>query len=273
MRLAKPDSPSRCGCLTFTGESATGIAIMKVAAETLKPVSFELGGKNAGIVFADADFDAAVEGISRAAFLNSGQICLGTERVYVERPIYARFLEALAAHAQALRIGDPFDPATQFGPLISAGHRQKVLQYYALAQQEGAQLVSGGGIPQMPDELSAGAWIEPTIWTGLADDSRTLTEEIFGPCCHIAAFDDEQEVIDRANATRYGLATTVWTRDLGRAQRMARCIQVGLVWINAWWLRDLRTPFGGRGHSGIGHEGGEHSLDFYSDLRTVCMVG
>ena len=257
--------------LTFTGETRTGSAIMQAASDGVRPVSFELGGKNAGIVFADCDFDAAVVGIARAAFLNSGQICLGTERVYVERPIYGRFVEALTAHAECLRIGDPFDPDTDLGPLISREHRSKVLDYYALSLNEGARVHTGGESPAMPGTLAGGYWVRPTVWTGLPDESRTLREEIFGPCCNVAPFDDEDEVVKRANATDYGLATTVWTRDIGRAQRLAQAVRVGLVWVNDWWLRDLRTPFGGRGLSGIGHEGGEHSLDFYSDIRTVCL--
>lgn len=257
--------------ITFTGETRTGTAIMKAAAEGTRPVSFELGGKNAGIVFADCDFDAAVEGIMRSAFLNSGQVCLGTERVYAERPIFDRFVAAMKTRAEALVIGAPLDPATTFGPLISQEHRDKVLSYFQRAVREGAQVVTGGGVPDMPATLANGAWIQPTIWTGLDDSAGVMREEIFGPCCNIAPFDSEDEVIRRANDTRYGLSTTMWTQNLSRAHRVAERIEVGLVWINSWWLRDLRTPFGGSGLSGIGREGGEHSLDFYSETRTVCV--
>jgi aminomuconate-semialdehyde/2-hydroxymuconate-6-semialdehyde dehydrogenase len=257
--------------ITFTGETRTGTAIMKAAAEGTRPVSFELGGKNAGIVFADCDFEAAVEGITRSTYLNSGQVCLGTERVFVERPIFDKFVAALKAKAEALVIGDPMNAATTFGPLISLEHRDKVLSYFKRALNEGATLVTGGGVPSMPVEQSQGAWIQPTIWTGLSDDASVMREEIFGPCCNISPFDSEDEVVRRANDTRYGLSTTVWTTDLSRAHRMARHIEVGTVWINAWWLRDLRVPFGGSGLSGIGREGGEHSLDFYSEIRTVCV--
>jgi len=257
--------------ITFTGETRTGTAIMKAAAEGTRPVSFELGGKNAGIVFADCDFDAAVEGITRSTFLNSGQVCLGTERVFVERPIFDRFVAALKTKAEALVIGDPTAATTTFGPLISQEHRDKVLGYFQRALAEGATLVTGGGVPAMPDALRAGAWIQPTIWTGLGDDASVMREEIFGPCCNIAPFDSEDDAVRRANDTRYGLSTTVWTRDLARAHRLARAIEVGTVWINSWWLRDLRVPFGGSGLSGIGREGGEHSLDFYSETRTVCV--
>jgi aminomuconate-semialdehyde/2-hydroxymuconate-6-semialdehyde dehydrogenase len=257
--------------ITFTGETGTGEAIMKAAANGVRPVSFELGGKNPGIVFADCDFDAAVAGIARSAFENTGQVCLGTERVYVERPIYERFVDALAARARALKPGRPMAEGTTFGPLISHGHREKVRSYYEIARAEGATVVTGGGVPAMPGDLAGGAWIEPTIWTGLPETSRVIREEIFGPCCHIAPFDSEAEVIAKANDTPYGLAATVWTRDAGRAHRMARALDVGICWINAWFLRDLRTAFGGAKQSGIGREGGIHSLEFYTELRNVCV--
>lgn len=257
--------------ITFTGETRTGTAIMQAAARGIRDVSFELGGKNAGIVFADADLDRAVAGIGRAAFLNCGQVCLGTERLYVERPLFERFIERLKAHARTLKPGAPIDPATGLGPLISRGHREKVLSYYALAQADGASVVTGGGIPDMPDDLADGAWIEPTIWTGLPATSRVLREEIFGPCCHVQPFDDEDEVIALANDTDYGLATTIWTRDLARAHRVAGRVEVGITWVNDWFLRDLRTPFGGSKESGLGREGGVHSLEFYTELRNVCI--
>ncbi|MGF6750814.1 2-hydroxymuconic semialdehyde dehydrogenase [Paraburkholderia sp. MM5482-R1] len=257
--------------ITFTGETRTGEAIMKAAANGVRPVSFELGGKNAGIVFADCDFDAAVIGIARSAFENTGQVCLGTERVYVQRPIYERFVDALAARAKALRPGRPGAEGTTFGPLISQTHRSKVLSYYEQARADGAVVVSGGGVPDMAAGLKDGAWIEPTIWTGLPDGSRVIREEIFGPCCHVAPFDDEAEVIAKANDTPYGLAATVWTRDTGTAHRMARALDVGICWINSWFLRDLRTAFGGAKQSGIGREGGIHSLEFYTELRNVCV--
>jgi aminomuconate-semialdehyde/2-hydroxymuconate-6-semialdehyde dehydrogenase len=257
--------------ITFTGETRTGEAIMKAAANGVRPVSFELGGKNAGIVFADCDFEAAVAGIARSAFENTGQVCLGTERVYVQRPIFERFVDALAARARALRPGRPTDAGTTFGPLISHVHREKVLSYYEQARTDGAVVVTGGGVPGMPGELAGGAWIEPTIWTGLPESSRVIREEIFGPCCHIAPFDDEADVVAKANDTPYGLAATVWTRDAGTAHRMGRALDVGICWINSWFLRDLRTAFGGAKQSGIGREGGVHSLEFYTELRNVCV--
>jgi aminomuconate-semialdehyde/2-hydroxymuconate-6-semialdehyde dehydrogenase len=257
--------------ITFTGETATGTQIMKAAAEGIRPVSLELGGKNPAIVFADCDLEAAVAGITRAAFLNTGQICLGTERVYVERPLFERFVAALKLKAEALKPGHPADKSTGIGPLISIEHREKVLRYYRQAIADGATLVCGGGIPNMPESLASGAWIQPTIWTGLPEASPVVREEIFGPCCHIRPFDNEEEVVNLANDTPYGLAATVWTRDVARSFRMGSSLNAGIVWINSWFLRDLRTPFGGSKQSGIGREGGVHSMEFYTELRNVCV--
>ncbi|VTU46635.1 2-hydroxymuconic semialdehyde dehydrogenase (plasmid) [Variovorax sp. SRS16] len=257
--------------ITFTGETRTGEAIMAAAAKGVRPVSFELGGKNAGIVFADADFDRAVAGIARAAFENCGQVCLGTERVYVERPIFDRFVAALKARAEALKTGPSEEPGVNLGPLISREHQQKVLSYYRKAMDEGATLVTGGGVPPMKGMLAEGHWVQPTIWTGLPETAAVIREEIFGPCCHIAPFDTEEEAVALANATDYGLATTVWTENLGRAHRVARQVEVGICWVNSWFLRDLRTAFGGAKASGIGREGGVHSLEFYTELRNVCI--
>ncbi len=257
--------------ITFTGETRTGEAIMAAAAKGVRPVSFELGGKNAGIVFADADFEEAVAGIARSSFENCGQVCLGTERVYVQRPIFNQFVAALKLKAQALKIGPPDMPGVGLGPLISAEHKQKVMAYYELARSEGATVATGGGAPAMPAELSEGHWVQPTIWTGLPESARVIREEIFGPCCHIAPFDTEEEAINLANNTEYGLCTTVWTQNLGTAHRMAAAIEVGLCWINSWFLRDLRTAFGGAKASGIGREGGVHSLEFYTELRNVMV--
>ncbi len=257
--------------ITFTGETRTGEAIMSAAAKGVRPVSFELGGKNAGIVFADADFDKAVAGITRSAFENCGQVCLGTERVYVQRPIFDRFVAALKARAEELKIGPSEEPGVGLGPLISAEHKRKVLGCYAQAKAEGATVITGGGEPRMRGALAEGHWVQPTIWTGLPESASVIREEIFGPCCHIAPFDTEEEAIALANATDYGLATTVWTQDLGTAHRMAAAVEVGLCWVNSWFLRDLRTAFGGAKASGIGREGGVHSLEFYGELRNVMI--
>lgn len=259
------------GAITFTGETRTGAAIMKAAADGARPVSLEMGGKNAAIVFADCDMEAAIEGTLRSAFANCGQVCLGTERVYVERPVFDEFVRRLKAGAQAMKPGLPEDPASGMGPLISEEHRNKVLSYYRNAKDEGATIVTGGGVPDMPAALAGGWWVEPTIWTGLPDGATVLTDEIFGPCCHIAPFDSEDEVVARANDNPYGLAAAVWTTDLARAHRLGGVLEAGIVWVNSWFLRDLRTPFGGSKQSGIGREGGVHSLEFYTELKNVCI--
>jgi len=257
--------------ITFTGETRTGTAIMKAAAEGMRDISFELGGKNAGVVFADANFDDAVNGIFRSVFLNSGQVCLGTERVYVERPIFDKFVAALKAKAEAVKYGRPEDHGSDYGPLISAEHKQKVMSYYKKAVDEGATVVTGGGVPNMPDDLKDGHWIQPTIWTGLPETASVVQEEIFGPCCHIRPFDTDEEVIKLANDTQYGLSTTIWTTNLARAHTVAAKIDVGITWVNSWFLRDLRTAFGGSKQSGIGREGGVHSLEFYTETRNICI--
>jgi aminomuconate-semialdehyde/2-hydroxymuconate-6-semialdehyde dehydrogenase len=256
--------------IAFTGESATGSAIMRNAADAVKALSFELGGKNAALIFADTDFEAALAGTMRSVFSNCGQVCLCTERVYVERSIFEPFLEGLVARARALKIGAPYEGA-DMGPLISRSHRDKVLAYYRLARAEQGEIVCGGGVPSFGDERDGGAFIEPTIFRGLAEDARCVKEEIFGPVCHIAPFDSEEQAVQLANDTRYGLAAAVWTSNLQRAHRVARQMEVGISWVNDWFLRDLRTPFGGVKLSGIGREGGVHSLAFFSEPLNICV--
>ena len=257
--------------VTFTGESQTGAAIMKTVAASVKPVSFELGGKNAAIVFADCDFEETVNAVSEAVFLNTGQVCLCAERVYVERQISDRFLGALKLKAEGLRLGSPLESTTDLGALISSRHREKVLSYYRLAREEGATLVTGGGIPRFGNALDNGFYVQPTIYTGLPESARCVKEEIFGPVCHIAPFDTEEEAVSMANDTKYGLAASIWTTNLTRGHRVAQRMNVGITWVNCWFLRDLRTPFGGVGLSGIGREGGMHSLNFYSELNNICI--
>jgi aminomuconate-semialdehyde/2-hydroxymuconate-6-semialdehyde dehydrogenase len=257
--------------VTFTGESQTGAAIMKTVSASVKPVSFELGGKNAAIVFADCDFEDAVNGISEAAFLNTGQVCLCAERVYVERAIYDRFVDELKRKAESLRVGSPLEKSTDLGPLISSQHREKVLSYYRLAREEGAAVVTGGGIPEFGNGLDKGFYVQPTIYTGLPESARCVKEEIFGPVCHVAPFDTEEQAVKMANDTKYGLAASIWTANLKRGHRVAQNMNVGITWVNCWFLRDLRTPFGGAGLSGIGREGGVHSLNFYSELNNICI--
>jgi aminomuconate-semialdehyde/2-hydroxymuconate-6-semialdehyde dehydrogenase len=257
--------------VTFTGESKTGAAIMKAVAATVKPLSFELGGKNAAIVFADCNLEEALDGLSDAVFLNTGQVCLCAERVYVERKIFITFVETLKQKAEKLTLGWPKDATTDLGPLISGQHREKVLSYYQLAREEGAEVVIGGGIPKFGDNRDHGFYVQPTIYTGLRESARCVKEEIFGPVCHIAPFDSEEEAVALANDTKYGLAASIWTGNLKRGHRVAQQMNVGITWVNCWFLRDLRTPFGGVGLSGVGREGGMHSLNFYSELNNICI--
>jgi len=257
--------------ITFTGETRTGSAIMAAAAPTVKALSFELGGKNAAIVFADANLDAAVTGLARAVFLNTGQVCLAPERIFVERPVFDRFVAGMKAKAEALKPGLPHAEGVDFGPLISAEHRAKVLDYYAIAVSEGATVITGGGVPDLPGAAAGGFFVEPTIWTDLPPDARACREEIFGPCCAVLPFDDEAEAIELANDSDYGLASSIWTQNLARAHRVGRAMEVGISWVNCWFLRDLRTPFGGSKMSGVGREGGEHSINFYSEPTNICI--
>jgi aminomuconate-semialdehyde/2-hydroxymuconate-6-semialdehyde dehydrogenase len=257
--------------ITFTGESRTGAAIMQAVAPSVKPVSFELGGKNAAIIFSDCDFDQTINGLTEAVFLNTGQVCLCAERVYVERLIFDRFVTALKQKAESLRPGWPMDESTNLGPLISAQHREKVLSYYRLAREEGATVVTGGGVPEFGTSLDKGFYVQPTIYTGLPESARCVKEEIFGPVCHITPFDSEEEAVAMANDSKYGLAASIWTTNLSRGHRVAQQMKAGITWVNCWFLRDLRTPFGGMGLSGIGREGGIHSLNFYSELNNICI--
>ncbi|WP_037078301.1 2-hydroxymuconic semialdehyde dehydrogenase [Pseudonocardia spinosispora] len=257
--------------ITFTGESATGSAIMTAAAPNLTPVSFELGGKNAALVFTDTDLGRAVRGTARSVFTNAGQVCLCTERVYVQRPIFDEFVAGLTDEALALVPGRPDDPRTGIGPLISREHRAKVRSYCELAIKEGATVHAGAEPILFGNELDQGAFFPPTIWTGLGRDAVTVTDEVFGPVCHVAPFDTEEEAVALANGSEYGLAATVWTGDVDRAHRVAPALDVGLAWVNSWWLRDLRSPFGGNGRSGLGREGGRAAADFYSHPTNVCI--
>ena len=257
--------------ITFTGETTTGEMIMKACANGVKDVSLELGGKNPAIIFADCDMDKAIFETARSVFANSGQVCLGTERVYVQRPIFDEFVNRLKEAGSKLKVGVQDDESVDMGPVVSAAHRDKVLEFYANAKKEGANVILGGGAPKMEGKLANGFFVEPTIWTGLPETATVVKEEVFGPCCHIAPFDTEEEVIKMANDTKYGLAATIFTENLTRAHSVASQIDAGIVWINSWFLRDLRTPFGGMKGSGIGREGGHHSLEFYTELKNVCI--
>lgn len=257
--------------VTFTGSTATGTGIMRAVAPLVKPISFELGGKNAALVFDDADLDDAVAGLTRSLFTNGGQVCLCTERVYLHRSIFDEVAARLTESAKALRQGRPEDPATTMSPLISQAHRRKVQDYVHMANDAGATTLVGGGIPDLGADLNGGSWFEPTIWTGLTNDDRVMRDEVFGPVAGLIPFDTEDEAIRLANDTRYGLAASVWTTDLQRGHRVAQQMKVGISWVNTWYLRDLRSPFGGQGMSGIGREGGEYSLHFYTEPTNVCI--
>ena len=257
--------------ITFTGESATGSEIMRAAAKDVKSLSFELGGKNAAIIFEDTDFEAAIEGTMKSVFSNCGQVCLCSERVYVHESLFEKFVSELKKRAEKLIENWPEGQSMNLGPLISQEHRKKVLDCFNRAIDEGGKLITGGGVPKFRDTRKAGSWVEPTIFTGLGEEASLVTEEVFGPVCHISPFSAENEVIDKVNSTKYGLAAAVWTKDLQRGHRVSKQLEVGVVWVNTWFLRDLRTPFGGIKLSGIGREGGLHSLDFYSELTNICI--
>ncbi|MDF1663849.1 MAG: aldehyde dehydrogenase [Planctomycetota bacterium] len=257
--------------ISFTGGTVTGRAVAATAAPQFKKLSLELGGKNPTIVFADANFDDAVEGSLRAGFLNQGQICLCGSRILVEESIADRFEAALIAKAKEMKVGDPSNPKTDVGALISTAHREKVESYIELGRKEGGTIACGGNRPDLGDALNSGAYLNPTIITGLGSHCRAATEEIFGPVVSVHRFKDEEEALAMANGVRYGLCASVWTENLSRAHRVSAKLDTGMVWVNTWLLRDLRVPFGGMKESGVGREGGRYSLEFFSESRNICI--
>lgn len=257
--------------VSFTGGTATGARVAESAAAQFKKLSLELGGKNPTVVFADCDFDAAVRGVARAAFLNQGEICLCGSRIFVEKKIYDRFEAAFVAEARKWVPGDPLHPDTRVGALISKAHWEKVEGYVNLAKSEGGTIACGGRSPQMGAPFDQGSFFEPTVITGLAPGCRTASEEIFGPVVTLHSFEGESQVLGFCNASRYGLSASVWTRDLARAHRFGQQLDAGVIWVNTWLSRDLRTPFGGVKDSGVGREGGEYSLDFFSEIKNICI--
>ena len=259
--------------ISFTGGTVTGASIAQAAAPLFKKVALELGGKNPNLVFADADLDAAVATSLRAAFTNQGEICLSGSRLYVEEPIFETFTARLVEGAKRLRLGDPLDAATEQGALISAAHRDKVLGYLELAKSEGGTIHCGGGPPAKPpsERCRGGFFIEPTVVTGLAPTSRVLREEIFGPVVTVSPFRNEDEAVGLANGNDYGLAAIVLTENLARAHRLAERVDAGTIWVNCWLLRDLRVPFGGMKKSGVGREGGEEAVRFFTEPKNVCI--
>lgn len=257
--------------ISFTGGTATGEWIAREAAPKFKKLSLELGGKNPNIIFADCDYDEMLATTVRSSFSNQGQICLCGSRIFVERPIYEKFKKDFVEKVSQLKIGDPLDDSTNIGAVVSRQHLEKVLSYVELAKEEGGKILFGGNQANVSGRCENGFFIEPTIIENLSFDCRTNQEEIFGAVVTIQPFDSEEEVLNYANSVRYGLSSTVWTENLSRAHRMAEQIESGIVWINCWLLRDLRTPFGGVKDSGVGREGGFEALRFFTEEKNVCI--
>ncbi|MEO1515686.1 MAG: aldehyde dehydrogenase [Bacteroidota bacterium] len=257
--------------ISFTGGTRTGQQIASVAAPMFKKLSLELGGKNPNIIFTDCDFDDMMVHTLRSSFANNGQICLCGSRIYIERPIYQKFKEELVKRTQFLKVGDPFSSVTDQGAMSSKAHMEKVMGCLSLAEVEGGTILCGGQQVQLKGELEQGYFMRPAVIEGLPINCRTNQEEIFGPVVTIAPFDTEEEVVQLANGTAYGLSATVWTKDIRRAHRVAEQLQSGIVWINCWLLRDLRTPFGGTKSSGVGREGGLEILRFFTEPKNVCI--
>lgn len=257
--------------ISFTGGTATGAAIASAAAPRFKKLSLELGGKNPNIIFADCDYDKMLRTTLRSSFSNQGQICLCGSRILVERGLFDRFMQDFTALARELVPADPREESSRMGALVSESHMNKVLSYVQLARNEGGTVHCGGERVLLSGELSGGFYMSPAVISGLGPECRTNQEEIFGPVVTVTPFDREEEVITMANGTAYGLSATVWTRDLDRAHRVASRLDSGIAWINTWLLRDLRTPFGGVKNSGVGREGGEEALRFFSEIQNVCV--
>ena len=258
--------------ISFTGGTATGRDIARRAGPTFKKVALELGGKNPNVIFADADLDAAVDAGVRSAFSNQGEICLCGSRIFVEQSAYESFVDRFVTETQKLRVGDPLEPGTHQGALVSSNHRDKVLRYIDLASEEGGTIRCGGGAPDAVNErCKDGFFVQPTVVTDLPVDCRVNQEEIFGPVVTITPFETEDQVVEYANGTEYGLSASVWTESLQRAHRLADRIACGTIWINCWMLRDLRVPFGGMKNSGVGREGGLEALRFFTEPKNVCV--
>ncbi|MEO9803831.1 MAG: aldehyde dehydrogenase [Reichenbachiella sp.] len=257
--------------ISFTGGTETGKKLAATAAPMFKKLSLELGGKNPNIIFADCDFDDMLKTTIRSSFANQGQICLCGSRIFVERPIYEKFKNGFVEKVKKMQVGDPLDEQTKMGAVVSEAHMNKVLGYIKLAQEEGGKVLCGGDRVVVDGDCGNGYFIAPTIIEGLDYQCRTNQEEIFGPVVTIMPFDTEEEVLTMANSTPYGLAAMVWTQDLKRAHNISHQIKSGIVWVNCWLLRDLRTPFGGMKQSGVGREGGFEALRFFTETQNVCI--
>eukprot|EP01122_Echinamoeba_exundans_P007749 TRINITY_DN2453_c0_g1_i3.p1 TRINITY_DN2453_c0_g1~~TRINITY_DN2453_c0_g1_i3.p1 ORF type:complete len:495 (+),score=95.46 TRINITY_DN2453_c0_g1_i3:24-1487(+) len=258
--------------ISFTGGTATAKHIIIASAPYYKKMSLELGGKNPNIIFDDANLDTCVDVTVRSSFLNQGEICLCGSRLLVQEGIYPEFLKRFVAKTKALVVGDPKDPKTNMGALISKEHLAKVTSYVEMAKRDGGKIETGGGRPAgLPAEFEGGYFLEPTIITGLDHSSCVVTEEIFGPVVTITTFKTEEEAIELANSVKYGLSCTIWTENSGRVHRVGLGVHAGTVWVNTWLMRDLRVPFGGVKQSGIGREGGKHSIEFYTEQKTICV--
>jgi len=263
----------KIGTISFTGGTVTGRKVAEMCAPLFKKVSLELGGKNPNIIFADADLDAAIAGSVRSSFANQGQVCLCGSRVFVERSAYKDFVDRFVDRASKLKVGDPLEPTTDQGAMVNKTQLDKVKFYVDLAQREGGEIVLGGSAPEsINDRCRDGYFFPPTVITGLPVSCRTNREEIFGPVITITPFDSEEEVIGYANDTDYGLASSIWTQNLSRAHRVAEQIHTGTVWVNCWLVRDLRVPFGGMKQSGVGREGGEEALRFFTEAKNICIA-
>lgn len=257
--------------ISFTGGTKTGEYIARTAGPMFKKLSLELGGKNPNIIFADCNFDEMLSTTIRSSFANQGQICLCGSRIFVERPIYEKFKEAFVAKVSRSKVSFPSDPEAKLGAIVSESHMEKILSYIQLAKEEGGTILTGGNRVYLSAPYDQGYYIEPTIIEGLSYDCRTNQEEIFGPVVTITPFDTEEEALMMANSTMYGLAGTIWTTNLNRAHRVADQLQSGIVWVNAWLVRDLRTPFGGVKASGVGREGGWEALRFFTEAKNIFI--
>jgi aminomuconate-semialdehyde/2-hydroxymuconate-6-semialdehyde dehydrogenase len=257
--------------ISFTGGTKTGEWIAKTAAPLFKKLSLELGGKNPNLIFADCNFDEAVKTSVNAAFSNQGEICLCGSRIFIEKSIYEKFKEAFLKRVSTLKVGDPLKDDSRMGAIVSKPHLEKILSYIELAKQEGGKLLLGGKQLHLDGKNANGFFIEPTVFENLPHDCRTNQEEIFGPVVTLTPFETEEEALMMANSTQYGLAGTIWTENLSRAHRVAALLHSGIIWINCWLFRDLRTPFGGMKNSGVGREGGFEALKFFTEEKNVCI--